>query len=291
MRLLGLDNHLATAIFIEEICLAVAIEHSIIMCLNLQSHTVMFLLINTYTCTGWWYTVSAEYKSDYILLQDKFGTLFRSISEAVKSQVPVDDLKEYLCENFDDFNIPFQDANTTDDVMKAVRNQSSLTDLAYLDRINDHFNLQVTQEIDRYRSTLDSFCQHTLDNHSYVRSFREDYDRYILSSDKIEFKLQWKAKEKTMNNIRDVLQKSFGHLADHVQIVVIKDGSVVVVCWAPRYLMKELVRQASEHVHSLAEMGVAKLTVGGTEVNIKEVNLYTIHYNNVISHCFMFVSN
>ena len=90
--------------------------------------------------------------------------------------------------------------------MKAVRNQSSLTDLAYFDRINDHFNLQVTQEIDRYRDTLDSFCRHTLDNHSYVRSFREDYDRYILSSDKIVFQLQWKAREKTLKDIRDVLQ-------------------------------------------------------------------------------------
>ena len=218
--------------------------------------------------------MSAEYKRDFILLQDKFGRLFRSISKAVKSQVPVDDLKEYLCENFDEFNIPLQETSTTDDVMKAVRNQSSLTDLAYFDRINDHFNLQVTQEIDTYRDTLDSFCRHTLDNHSYVRSFREDYDRYILSSDKIVFQLQWKAREKTLKDIRDVLQMSFGHLVDRVQIVVIKDGSVVVVCWAPQYLMEELVSHASRHVHRLAEMGVVKLTVGGTEVNIEKVNLH-----------------
>ena len=67
---------------------------------------------------------------------------------------------------------------------------------------------------------------------------------------------------------------SFGHLADRVQIVVIQSGSVVAVCWAPRYLMEELARQASESVHRLAEMGVVKLTVGGTEVNIEKVNLH-----------------
>ena len=151
--------------------------------------------------------MSAEYRNDFILLQDKFGRLFHIISKAVKSWVPVDDLKEYLCENFDDFKFSLQEASTTDDVMKAVRNQSSLTDLAYFGRINDRFNLQVTEEIDRYRDTLDSFCQHTLDNHSYVRSFREDYPRYILSSDKIVFRLQWKTNQKTMNDIRDVLRK------------------------------------------------------------------------------------
>ena len=216
--------------------------------------------------------MSAEYKRDFILLQDKFGTLFRSISKAVYSQVPVDDLKEYLCENFPEFNIPLQKASTTGDVMKAVRNQSSLTDLAYCDRINERFNLKMKQKIKRYSDTLDSFCQHTLNNHTYVRSFREDYPRYILSSDKIVFQLQWKANEKTLKDIRDVLQMCFGHLADRVQIVVIKEGSVVVMCWAPRYLMEELVRQASESVHRLAEMGVVKLTIGGTEVNIEQVN-------------------
>ena len=223
--------------------------------------------------------MSAEYKRDFILLQDEFGTLFRSISKAVKSQVPVDDLKEYLCETFPEFKIPLQDASTTDDVMKAVRNQSSLTDLAYFDRINDHFNLQVTQEIDKYRAEiLESFCQHTLYNHTYVQSFREDYPRYILSSDKIVFQLQWKANEKTLKDIRDVLRMSFRHLADRVQILVIEDGSVVVVCWAPRYLMEELVRHASESVHRLAEMGVVKLTIGGTEVNIEKVNTCRLKY-------------
>ena len=230
---------------------------------------LLFLLFHA----GLRYTVSAEYKRDFILLQDKFGTLFRSISKAVKSQVPVDDLKEYLCENFPEFNISLQKASTTDDVMKAVRNQSSLTDLAYCDRINERFNLQVTQEIDSYCKTLDSTCQHTLNNHTYVRSFREDYPRYILSSDKIVFQLQWKANEKTLKDIRDVLRMSFGHLADRVQIVVIEDGSVVVVCWAPRYLMEELVRHASARVHWLAKMGVVKMTIGGTEVKIgQQVN-------------------
>ena len=198
--------------------------------------------------------------------------MFRSISKAVKSQVPVDDLKEYLCETFPEFKILLQEASTTDDVMKTVRNQSSLTDLAYFGRINGHFNLKMKQKINRYCDTLDSFCQHTLDNHSYVRSFREDYPRYILSSDKIVFRLQWKANEKTLKDIRDVLRMSFGHLADRVQIVVIEDGSVVVVCWAPRYLMEKLVRLASARVHRLAKMGVVKLTIGDTEVKIEQVN-------------------
>ena len=219
--------------------------------------------------------MSAEYKRDFIRLQGSFGRMFYSMCETVKSQVPVDDLKQYLCQYFREFQILLQDAVTTDDVMEAVRNESSLTDFAYFEEIANHFNLeQVKRSIRDYHSILDSFCRHTLNNHSYVRSFREDYPRYILSNDKIEFRLQWEANDYTLKDIRDVLRMSFGDLTDRVQFVVIEDGSVVVVCCAPRYLMEELVRLASESVHMLIEMGVVKLTVGGTEVISEKVSNY-----------------
>ena len=216
--------------------------------------------------------MSAEYKRDFIHLQGSFGKLYRSLCETVKSQVPVKALKQHLCQTFSEFEIALQDISTVDNVMKAVRKESSLTDFAYFEQIANHFDLQqIKEKVQVYRNTLNLFCQYTLDNHTYVRSFHEDYPRYILSSDKIVFQLQWKAREKTLKDIRDVLRMSFGRLADRVQIVVIEDGSVVVVCWAPRYLMEELVRQASERVHRLAEVGVVKLTVGDTEVNIDKV--------------------
>ena len=231
--------------------------------------------------------MSAEYRRDFIRLQGSFARMFDSMCETVGSQVPVDGLKRYLCRSFSEFEILLQDAVTTNDVMKAVRNESSLTDFAFFEEIADYFNLhQMKQAIRTYHSILDSFCQHTLDNHSYVRSFREDYPRYILSSDKIIFQLEWKAKDKTLKDIRNVLRMTFKHLADRVQIVVIGDGSVVVVCCAPRYLMEELVRLASESVHLLAEMGVVKLTVGGTEVTVEKVNYHfcTVDYMS-ISKC------
>ena len=229
-----------------------------------------------YSTLGWWYTVPAHYKEDFIDLQDSFGDVFDGLCLALRSHsVPVTALKDYLSKNFPDLVNPLQEVITIDNVIETVRNQSSLTDLAYVKVISKHFELQeMKQKTDEYRSMLDSFCRHTLDKHSYVRSFRVDTSRYILSSDKIVFKLEWKADQKTLTDVRDVLRMSFGDLTDRVQLEVIKDGSVVVVCCAPRYLMEELVRLASESVHMLAETGVVKLTVGGTEVTIEKVNYH-----------------
>ena len=231
-------------------------------------------IVRTTILTGWRYTVSAEYKEDFIDLQNGFGRMFDFSCVALQTHVSAAGLKKYLCRTFPELVIPLQDASTTDDVMEVIRNKSSLTDVGYFKVIANKFDLKVMkQEVEEYRKRLNSFCQHTLHNHSYIRSFREDYSQYILTSDKIEFQLQWNSVEKTMKDIRDVLQMCFGQLADRVQIVVIEVGSVVVVCCAPQHLMKELVRRATRNAHMLAYIGVIKLTIGGTEVTIKKVKL------------------
>ena len=78
----------------------------------------------------------------------------------------------------------------------------------------------------------------------------------------LTFMLQWNDREKTLKDIRNVLYKAFGHLSVRVEIVVIQDGSVVMVCWAPQHLMKELVRLDELKWYKLREMGVVKLTIG-----------------------------
>ena len=215
-------------------------------------------------------------------LQSHFGSMFASILEMVTIYVPVGNLKQYLCRTFPEFEGSFQDGDTVDDVMTAVRNECSLTDCAYLEKIADKFKLQACQQaIDEYRKILSTFCNHTLEKHSYVKCFREDCSsQNIISSDKITFKLMWNAKDKTMTDIRDVLQTAFEELAARIQIEVIKTKCVLVVCWFPQSLKKQLVEIAESNIAQLTEMGVVSLTVGSTELIVekaKEVTLEEVH--------------
>ena len=218
---------------------------------------------------GWWYTVPDYYRQDYIRLQASFGSMFYAVSKEVKLHVSVDTLKRYLYQTFAELEDILQDADTIDQVMKALRSECSLTDCSYFEDIASQFNLKnAAKRISDYHKKLDSFCQHTLADHLYVKSFREDYPKNISTSNRITFRLQWNAQEKTLKDIRNVLYKAFGYLSVRVEIVVIQDGSVVVVCWAPQHLMKELVRLAELKWYKLREMGVVKLTIGDTEVSI-----------------------
>ena len=174
------------------------------------------------------YCVSAEYKRDFVDLQDKFGDMFDEVHRDVK-RVPVDDLKQYLCNMFHELETDVQDADTTNDVMKVVRNECTLVAYCYLEMIANHFCLHRAKEsIEQYRSTLDYFCKYTLEEHSYAKSFRVDHPEPIVSSsDKIvvTFKLEWNAKERSLKDIRDVLQMVFRDLTDdRVQIVVVEGG-------------------------------------------------------------------
>ena len=210
--------------------------------------------------------MSVQYRKDFVDLQEKFGDMFDELQKDVKLHVQVYDLKQYLCSRFPDLETDVQDADTTNDVMKVVCNECTLAEYSYLEKIADRFGLQEAKKsIEHYHSTLDDFCKHTLEEHSYARSFRVDHPEPILPSpNKIEitFKLEWNATKKSLKDIRDVLRMVFGDLTDRVQIVVIKDGSVVVVCWAPQYLMSELVELAKSKLDQLKEVGVVELTVG-----------------------------
>ena len=192
--------------------------------------------------------------------------MFDKLQKDVKLHVPVDDLKQYV-RLFRELETDA--AVTTDDIMKVVHNECTLAECSYLEKIADRFDLQEAKKsIERYHSRLDDFCTRTLEEHSYAKSFCLDHPEPIVpSSNKIEitFKLEWNAKEKSLKDVRDVLRKVFRDLTDRVQIVVIKDGSVVVVCWAPQYLMTELVEPAKGKLDLLKEVGVVELTVGHIE--------------------------
>ena len=225
--------------------------------------------------------MSAQYKTDFVELQDKFGDMFDELQKNVKLRVQVDDLKQYLCSRFRELKTVVQDADTTNEIMTVVQNECTLAEYSYLKKIAEHFKLEEAKtSIELYRSKLDDFCKHTLKQHSYAKSFCVDHPEPIVpSSNKIEvtFKLEWNAEEKSLKDVRDVLRMVFGDLTDRVQIVVIKDGSVVVVCWAPRYLMQDLVKLAKSKLDQVKKNGVVEITVGHCNIDsitAEKVNRY-----------------
>ena len=88
----------------------------------------------------------------------------------------------------------------------------------------------------------------------------------FLPSTTLTFKLEWNPDDKTLNDIQSVLRQAFHERSVYVHIVVIRGGSVRVICCAPQYLMTELVRLAQKNRELLLESSVTYLRVGNTIV-------------------------
>ena len=88
----------------------------------------------------------------------------------------------------------------------------------------------------------------------------------MTDSEIISFKLEWSPDTKTLSDIRSLLRQAFIEQSVYVWIVVVRDGSVRVICCAPQYLMTELVRLAQKNRELLVESSVTYLRVGNTIV-------------------------
>ena len=206
--------------------------------------------------------------------------MFYAVCKKVELHVSVVTLKQYLYQTFAELENILQDADIIDQVMKlsAVSAHSQIVPILRILLASSICKMLLreflTTTILFVGTLLPTTC---MSNHS-VRTTQKN----ISTTNKITFRLQWKAQEKTLKDIRNVLYKAFGYLSVRVEIVVIQDGSVVVVCWAPQHLTEELVRLAKLKRYKLREMGVVKLTIGGTEVSIQLLVylLILLYYNS-----------
>ena len=208
------------------------------------------------------------YQQDFDKIKGEFLSLHREISKilAKNDRVPLHELKDLLA-SYSELEGPLQAANTISSVMRVIQRHSSVINCSYLKCVAKEFNLsKVKKRIEAYCKQVDEFCQQTVRQHSYVTTFMADHHNHILSSQTLTLKLEWNPDDKTLADIQSLIRKTFKSLSDHVHVVVVKEGSVTVICYAPHYIMGSLVQMAKESKRMLLENSVSYLSIGYTVV-------------------------
>ena len=85
-----------------------------------------------------------------------------------------------------------------------------------------------------------------------------------LTCETIQFLLDWKPDEHSLNDIRLLLQKAFADLGKRVIVQVIcPSNSIIIICYAPYHLLDALILQAQENLQFLIEeFSLIELTIG-----------------------------
>ena len=224
--------------------------------------------------------VPGRYRRDFEDIQNKFAKLFLEITEILEKEesVNIERLKGYISK-FPEMKNSLDNAHTITDIIDIIQEHSSLTSCSYLKGVAELFNVSAAiEKIDKYYEFVDDFSQNKLANHIYMKPFFTAKSTEFTPSTTITFKLRWQPNDKTLSDILELLQQAFDDQSVHVHIVVVRGGSVRVICCAPQYLMTELVRLAQKNRELLVESSVTYLRVGDTiVVDTSDQNEVRIH--------------
>ena len=212
--------------------------------------------------------VPGKYRRDFEDILTKFAQLFVEVTEILEKveSVNIKRLKEYVSK-FPEMNDSLDNARTISDIINIIHRHSSLTSCSYLKGVADLFRVSAANEkIEKYYEFVDEFCQYKLANHIYMKQIFSIKSMELTPSTTITFKLRWNPNDKTLSDILELLQQAFDDQCVYVHIIVVRGGSVRVICCAPQYLMTELVRLAQKNRELLVESSVTYLRVGDTIV-------------------------
>ena len=207
-----------------------------------------------------------KYRTDFEDIQDRFAQLFDEVAEILENEESVtpERLKRFVA-RIPEMKDSLDNAHTISDIIDIIQEHSSLTCCTHLRGVARRFNISsVTEKIKKYYQFVNKFCQYKLTHHIYMKPFLTAKSTIFTPTTTITFKLRWSPARKTLSDIQHLLQQAFEEQSVYVHIVVVRGGSVRVICCAPQYLMTELVRLAQKNRELLVESSVTYLRVGDT---------------------------
>ena len=201
----------------------------------------------------------------FVKMRMDLGSLFDDVAPLIeKGARPLTKFKDYLQRCFPNLKPRLGIAKSFKIVFEIVQEKCTMINIACLEHIVERYHIETAKKhITTYKEKVDAFCK------EIKLSVCESANLMIgpssfLKCEKIEFVLEWNTDdEHTLNEIRGLLWKAFGDMADRVSVEEVKKGnSIIVTCNAPQHIMDTLSMKAEENLELLKQEGVIKLTIG-----------------------------
>ena len=173
------------------------------------------------------------------------------------------ELKTFLRMSFPELKPQLSIAESFDDIMDIVRGKCTPISIACLESIINRYNInEAKAHIAAYQSEVDKLCKEI----KLQVCEHEDFmigQPSLLKCETIEFIVEWKTDEHTLEEIKDLLWKAFGDMAKRILVKKLREGkSIIVTCYSPRYMMNVLLKEAEKNLTQLKQMGIIKLSIG-----------------------------
>ena len=183
---------------------------------------------------------------------------------ALINTVSFDELKSFIEDCHPYLSPQLAHVNTTNDILHIIRNKCTLVDITNLEAIVDRFNIEDAKaHITLYKDYIENFCKSVSVRLCLDQTFQIPRSPSPLECEKVVFVLDWDPDQHTMEDIKDLISKGFDALSRRVQVVLIKEGSsIIVTCVFPLHLTGLILAKGQSMLDSLKMKGLTKLTIG-----------------------------
>ena len=189
-----------------------------------------------------------------------------TVAPLIESAVTLPKFKEFktfLRMSYPELKPQLSIAESFDDIMDIVRGKCTPVSIACLESIINRYNIKEAKAyIAAYQSKVEKLCKEIKLRVCEHEDFMTGQS-FPLKCETIEFVVEWKADEHTLEEIKELLWKAFGDMARRILVKKARESnSIIVTCYAPRYMMDVLLKKAEKNVTQLKQMGIIKLSIG-----------------------------
>ena len=176
----------------------------------------------------------------------------------------LEELKEFL-ERYDpDLKSQLQQAQSFDSLFKIIEKKCNIVNVAAMEIIANRYDLKDgISLVSGYNKEIKKF------SNEMKLAFTQNKKLSLASNssltcEKIGFFLDWEPSDHLLEDIRLLLERAFDDLANEVIVQTIeKTNSILIICYAPLYLMNALFLEAQANLPSLLkEVDLIQLTIG-----------------------------
>ena len=200
-----------------------------------------------------------EFQAEFDRVNSSLGTMIFNVAFLIKAAIPsLEHLKLYLTTVHPELQPQLSTAESFNDVQIIIRNSCSITNIVLLENIVNQYSVtEAHQLISKYNAGIEEFCTKQVHNITLKK-----LPSPLLTCDSIKFIVNWEVSKCTLNNIKDLLQRAFRNSFKKVEVIETREGhSILIICYAPHYLMDMLYMEAQENIEELRDMGLMKLTI------------------------------
>ena len=218
--------------------------------------------------------VSEAYKYDFDTARGDYGIFRDKIIPLLSSKISVstEELKHFLGHTYSELVPEITHAQSIDAIINIVGGRINIINIAMIETIVKRYDVSEAKDlVTQYKKEIQKFTSDM--KLKFALDKRLSLPISSLLCETIKFVLDWEPSDHSLDDICQLLKKAFDDSSIRVIVQSIHKGnSIIIICYAPRYLINILLLEAQANLHVLKEeMNLIRLDVGHFTVYNKKV--------------------